>query len=61
MDIGTYTDKLAAQIQDLPNQMSKLLDSASQQAQDVQKSVQSESGSKASAGSSKKDSSSKKE
>ena len=59
MDIKTYTDKLAEQIQDLPNQMSKLLDSATEQAQQAQKSVQSEagketSGSKPDAGSKRK-------
>ena len=58
MDINTYTDKLAEQIQGLPNQMSKLLDSATEQAQQAQNSVQSEagkeSGSKSAAGSQKK-------
>ena len=56
MDINTYTDKLAEQIQGLPNQMSKLLDSATEHAQQAQKSLESgkESGSKSAAGSQKK-------
>ena len=48
MDVNTFTDKLAAQVQDLPNTLSSLLDTASKQVEQAQSSVkESASGSKA--------------